>query len=98
MPDEIHKSAKIPDDLKIGKHCVIGENVEVGPGCLIGHNVVIHPNTKIGSNVRIDDNTVLGKLPMKAANSAVTKEQQLPGLVIGDNCIIGKGKAVVIAP
>jgi acetyltransferase-like isoleucine patch superfamily enzyme len=50
---------------------------------------VIHPGTTIGSNVRIDDGSVIGKQPMRAANSAVTKDQELPAAEIGDNCIIG---------
>jgi len=32
---------------------------------------------------------VLGKLPMKAAASATTKDDELSPLLIGDNCIIG---------
>ncbi len=89
MPDVIHKSAIVPNDVSLGEFCVIKENVRIGSGCVIGNNVIIHPDTIIGSNVRIDDNTVLGKLPMKAANTAVTKEQELPPLRVGDNCIIG---------
>lgn len=72
-----------------GKNCVISDRASIGENCRIGNNVVIHPDCKIGNNVRIDDNTVIGKLPMKAAISAVTKEQKLPGTVIGDNCLIG---------
>lgn len=89
MPNAISKSAIIAQDVSLGEFCVINDNVEIGSGCVIGSNVIIHSDTKIGQNVRIDDNTVLGKLPMKAANSAVTKEQQLPPLEIGDDCIIG---------
>jgi len=72
-----------------GEFCVIGENVKIGSGCVIGHHVVIHDDTTIGDNVRIDDHTVIGKNPMKAANSATTKDQQLPACQIGPDCIIG---------
>ncbi|MCD6163378.1 MAG: N-acetyltransferase [candidate division Zixibacteria bacterium] len=89
MSNVIAESAGIAKDIKLGNFCVIGANVSIDAGCIIGNGVIIHPDTQIGSNVRIDDNTVLGKLPMKAANSAVTKDQQLPALTIGDNCIIG---------
>ena len=41
--------------------------------------------------MRIDDHASLGKLPMKAANSATTKEQELPPLTVGDTCIVGTG-------
>jgi len=39
--------------------------------------------------VRIDDNSVIGKLPMKAALSAITQEQQLPPCEIGDGVLVG---------
>ncbi|MBN1968549.1 MAG: N-acetyltransferase [Candidatus Delongbacteria bacterium] len=77
------------NDVVFGQNVVIGENVKIGKGTIIGHNVVIHNDTIIGENVRVDDNTVLGKNLMKAANSAVTKEQQLDPLTIGDSCLIG---------
>ncbi len=85
----IHKTAKIGENVRIGYNVIIGENVVIGDNTSIGNNVVIHNDTKIGSNVRIDDNTVIGKLPMKAAMSAVTKEKELPPLEIGDNVLIG---------
>jgi len=89
MSNRISKSAQIANDIKVGEFCVIGENVAIGSGCVIGNGVIIHSDTRIGANIRIDDHSVLGKLPMKAANTAVTKEQQLPPLTIGDNCIVG---------
>ena len=46
---------------------------------------------QVGNDVRIDDHASLGKLPMKAANSATTKEQELPPLTVGDVCIVGTG-------
>jgi len=75
----------------VGEGCVIGPAVRTGPGCRIGHHVVIHAGTVIGEGVRIDDQAVLGKLPMRAANSAVTKDQELAGLAVGDGCIVGTG-------
>jgi acetyltransferase-like isoleucine patch superfamily enzyme len=45
----------------------------------------------VGDNVRIDDHATLGKRPMRAANSATTKEQELPPLRIGEACIVGTG-------
>jgi len=89
MASKIAKSAKLGKGTKVGEFSVIGAKVKVGAGCLIGNGVVIHEGSEIGSNARIDDNTVVGKQPMRAANSAVTKEQELPPAKIGDNCIIG---------
>jgi len=74
-----------------GEGCVFGPGVKIGPGCAIGHHVVLHADTIIGAQVRIDDHATLGKTPMRAANSAVTKEQALPPLTVGDSCIVGTG-------
>jgi UDP-3-O-[3-hydroxymyristoyl] glucosamine N-acyltransferase len=84
-------SAKIAAGVTFGDGCVVGENVTIGEGCRIGHHVVIHDDTRVGANVRIDDQAVLGKTPMRAANSATTKEQELPPLEIGDASIVGTG-------
>ncbi len=89
MAGKIAKTAKIGKGTKIGENSVIGQKVQIGVGCVIGNGVVIYDGSQIGANVRIDDNTVIGKQPMRAANSAVTKEQQLPPAKIGDNGILG---------
>jgi UDP-2-acetamido-3-amino-2,3-dideoxy-glucuronate N-acetyltransferase len=85
----IHPSSLIGDGTQCGHNTVISENVQIGRDCQIGHGVIIHADTIIGDHVRIDDNSVIGKLPMKAALSAITREQQLPACEIGDSCIIG---------
>jgi len=85
----LDKSVKIGEGTKYGHFCFFAENVVVGKGCLVGNNVVIHSGSRIGDNVRIDDGTVIGKFPMKAANSAVTKDQELPPTSIASDCIIG---------
>src|SRR4030095_9498792 len=66
-------------------------NVRVGAGCRIGHHVVIHDDTVIADTVRIDDHASLGKRPMEAANSATTREQELPPLTVGELSIVGTG-------
>ena len=68
---------------------VIFEKVRIGRDCQIGCGVIIHAETVIGDNVRIDDHTVIGKLPMKAALSAITQEKSLPPCVIEDECLVG---------
>ena len=85
----VAKTADIGAGTAFGEYCVIGERVRIGRGCLLGHHVVIHDDTVIGDNVRIDDGTVIGKRQMRAANTAVTREEELPGAVIGDDGIIG---------
>lgn len=89
MENFIHPSAQIGSGTRCGHNCVVLTNVRIGTGCEIGHGVIIHPDTIIGNNVRIDDNSVIGKLPMKAAMSAITRDQQLPACEIGDMCLIG---------
>jgi acetyltransferase-like isoleucine patch superfamily enzyme len=80
-----------------GEGCGFGPGVRVGAGCVIGHHVVLHADTVIGKDVRIDDHATLGKTPMRAANSAVTKEQTLPPLSVGDSCIVGTGAVTIDA-
>ncbi len=86
---KIAKTATLGDRTTCGSFCVIGENVKIGNNCEVGNRVIIHDDAIIGDDVRIDDGAIIGKLPMKAANSAVTKEQELPACSIGSNCIIG---------
>jgi acetyltransferase-like isoleucine patch superfamily enzyme len=87
----IHASASVGTGTTFGEHCVVGANAKIGSGCRIGHHVVIHADTVVGNDVRIDDHASLGKVPMKAANSATTKEQELPPLTVGDVSIVGTG-------
>jgi acetyltransferase-like isoleucine patch superfamily enzyme len=87
----IHPSAVVAPGATLGEGCVIGPNVRIGSGCRIGNLVVIHADTVVGNDVRIDDHATLGKLPMRAANSATTKEQELPPLTVGDGSIVGTG-------
>ena len=90
----VHPSAQIGSGTTLSDSCVVGANVTLGSGCVVGNFVVIHADTKIGNDVRIDDHAILGKQPMRAANSATTKEQALPALSVGDLCIVGS--AVVL--
>src|SRR5690606_24702047 len=85
----IGSGTRIGDHTRIGHHVCIGSDVHIGSGCEIGSHVVIHDGSRIGEGVRIDDGAVIGKQPMRAANSAVTKEQRQPPAVIGARCLIG---------
>ncbi len=90
----IDSSASIGQNTTIGEFAVIGKNVVIGTECVIGHHTVIHDDSRIGEGVRIDDHTVIGKSPMKAANSAVTKDETLAAADIGARCIIGTGTVI----
>jgi UDP-2-acetamido-3-amino-2,3-dideoxy-glucuronate N-acetyltransferase len=87
----VHPSATLGKDVVLGEGCVIGAQVRLGAGCRVGHHVVIHADTSIGEQVRVDDHATLGKRPMRAANSATTREQELAPLSVGDLAIVGTG-------
>ena len=89
MIQSIHETAKIGEGTQIGQYAVIDKQVCIGKQSVIGHHVVIHPGVIVGDNVRIDDHTVIGKLPMKAANSALTREGDFAPTEIGNSCLIG---------
>ena len=55
---------------------------------------MIHDGAVIGDVVRIDDHAVLGKQPMRAAQSAVTQDNQQPPVRMGDGCIVGTGAVI----
>ncbi len=85
----IDATANIGRGVTIGELVVIGPRVTVGDECEIGNGVILHQGTRVGRGVRIDDHAVLGKLPMRAAQSAVTSDEELPVLEVGDGSIIG---------
>jgi len=87
----IDGSAAVGEGTTWGEGCIVGAGAKLGRGCRVGNHVVIHDGTVIGDDVRIDDHATLGKRPMRAANSATTKEQELPPLNVGDTCIVGTG-------
>ncbi|MHC6180699.1 DapH/DapD/GlmU-related protein [Clostridium sp. JNZ X4-2] len=87
----ISDTAKVGNNVTIGKFAVIEDEVVLGDNCMIGHNVVIHRGCKIGDNVRIDDNTVIGKEPMRSVNSIFKDDKKFEPAVIKSGCLIGAG-------
>ncbi len=77
---DIHPSAKIADDVKIGPWTTIGENVEVGEGTEIGPNVYIQKNTKMGKNNKIFPFASVGSDPQHLAYN-----DEETWLELGDN-------------
>ncbi|MDD3050543.1 MAG: acyl-ACP--UDP-N-acetylglucosamine O-acyltransferase [Candidatus Cloacimonetes bacterium] len=82
----IHSTAIIAPDAKIGK------DVEIGPFCIIGNNVEIGDNCRLVSNVIVDGNTTIGKNNIFYHSSVIgTAPQDLKyrgevtRLIIGDN-------------
>ena len=91
MNATVDSTAVLGAGTTLGEGCVIGPAVRTGSGCRIGHHVVIHADTVVGDDVRIDDHATLGKRPMRAANSATTRDQDLAPLTLGGECIVGTG-------
>jgi UDP-3-O-[3-hydroxymyristoyl] glucosamine N-acyltransferase len=97
--NEIHSTAIVSSDAKIGNNVFIGANVYIGPNCVIGHNSCIQPNVslvcnvKLGSNCNIFPGTVLGSdgFGYAPTKNGYVKIEQLGSLVIGDNVEIGAG-------
>jgi acetyltransferase-like isoleucine patch superfamily enzyme len=85
----VDESARLGRDVELGHGAVVLAGARIGDRCRIGCYAVVHPDTVIGDDVRVDDHAVLGKLPMKAAASAVTKLGELPPLEIGAGCLVG---------
>lgn len=85
----VHPDAEVGKGTVLGHGAVVHAGARIGENCQIGCYVVIHPGAVVGDRVRIDDHSVLGKLPMKAAASAITQERELPPLEIGSDCLIG---------
>lgn len=84
----VHPTAQISSDCRIGYFCVIEEGAVLEPGVTIGHHVVIHAKTRVGAGTRVGDGCVLGR-PLTPAATSTVKEQELPPLNIGENCILG---------
>lgn len=90
----ISSKATVGTGTVFGEYCVVEDGAVIGSGCVIGSHVVIHGGSRIGDGVRVDDFACIGKLPMKAAASAVTKEQELSPAEISDGCIVGTGAVI----
>lgn len=80
---EIHPTATIASDVKLGSGVYIGPHVVIRSGVTVGDGVCIHPNVVIYPRVTIGDRTVLH------ANCTVHERTQ-----IGAGCTIHSGAVV----
>src|SRR5262249_28729700 len=100
MEAYIHPTSSVGAGSQLGYNSIVMENVRIGENCRIGHGVIVHRYTIIGNNVRVDDQTVIGKLPMRAALSAITTDHALPpclieeGVILGTSVVIYRGCAI----
>ena len=79
----VHKGAKIADDVVVEAFATIYEDVEIGSGSWIGPNAVIMNGARLGKNVKIFPGAVISGDPqdLKYEGEYTTAE-------IGDNTII----------
>jgi len=94
--NNIDPTATCPKDAVFGDNVIVHAGVKIEEGVVIGSNVVVHANTTIGNSTVIEDNAVLGKQSRPGPTSTLKVAGDFPGLVVGDNCIIGSG-AVIFA-
>ncbi len=93
MTQNIHPSAYISPDAKIGDNVTIGafavieRDVEIGANCIIQAHAVIQPFTKMGSGNVVHPHAVLGDLPQDIHFNAET----VTWLEIGDNNVFREG-------
>jgi UDP-N-acetylglucosamine acyltransferase len=78
MPQQIHPTAyiapnaKLGDNITIGPFAVLENNVEIGDGCQIGAHAVVQPYVKMGDGNVLHPHVVLGDLPQDTSFKAET--------------------------
>lgn len=93
MPQQIHPTAyiapnvKLGEDVTIGPFAVIESNVEISDGCQLGAHAVIQPYVKMGKGNIVHPQVVLGDLPQDTSFKAET----VSWLIIGDNNVFREG-------
>ncbi len=91
---QVHRTARLGEDVAVGHFTVIEAGATVGAGGRIGHHAVIHEGTTLGDGVRVDDHATVGKQPMRAARSATTGHDAQPPALLGDGVIVGTGAVI----
>lgn len=94
MSAYVHPSATVGQNFTPSPFSVIDADVRIGDDVTVGSFVHICEGAVIGSNVTIADGAVVGKRP-KLAKSSTAKAGPLPGVVIGDGCVIGNHTVIM---
>jgi UDP-N-acetylglucosamine acyltransferase len=93
MPQQIHPTAyiapnvKLGDDIIVGPFAVLENDVEIGDVCQIGAHAVVQPYVKMGTGNVLHPHVVLGDLPQDTSFKAET----VSWLLIGDNNVFREG-------
>lgn len=86
---DIHPSARLADDVKVGPWSIVGPEVEIGSGTEIASHVVLKGPTVIGQNNKIYQFSSVGEdTPDLKYRGEPTR------LIIGDNNIIREGVTI----
>ena len=80
---QIHPTAVIAEDVKLGKNVAIAANVVIEAGVTIGDNVCIYPNVVVYPQVTIGDRTLLH------SNCTIEERTQ-----IGADCVVHSGAVI----
>lgn len=80
---QIHPTAVIPEDVKLGKNVAIGAHVVIEKGVTIGDDVCIFPNVVIYPHVIIGDRTLIH------SNATIEERSR-----IGADCVIHSGAVI----
>ncbi|GLH64248.1 N-acetyltransferase [Parageobacillus sp. G301] len=90
----IDSSVVLDETVEVGYFTVIEKGVKIGKNVKIGNRVTIHEGTVIGDGTTIADGAVLGKPPKPAKTSTVKLSDDIPALVIGEDCTIGANAVI----
>lgn len=88
----VHAEARLGHNVSIGPYSVIGPDVEIGPDCVIGASVIIEGRTTIGSGNRIHHGAIIGSDPQDLKYAG-----ELSYVEIGDNNVIREYATVHLA-
>jgi UDP-N-acetylglucosamine acyltransferase len=93
MMQNVHPSAYIAPNVKLGNNVTIGpfavieNNVDIGDNCQLGAHSVIQPYVTLGKGNIVHPHVVLGDLPQDTSFKAET----VSWLIIGDNNVFREG-------
>lgn len=88
-------SSRIGDGSFVAANAVIGPDVQLGLGCIVNHGAVVDHECVVGEFSHVAPNATLGgqvQIGMRVLIGAGANI--LPGITIGDDCIIGAGAVV----
>ncbi len=93
----IGQNVHIGKNVRIGEYCVIGNNVSIGDESALGHGVVVSDNCTMGRHCRIKSNTVIGEegFGYEFEDRIPVRVPQLGSVRIGEHVEIGANCLIV---